>query len=138
MVFFIIIKHNSQRIKNKNFKKIGKLELWKHLITTLKGEKVFVDTDSPKIINSCRKSFPWVKAYSRNKEFIKLEKTKKASPTLLMIKNFLSKYVNNPNEVIVTTHVTSPFLKLKTIKKAANKLKSFDSVAAVTKDYNFA
>ena len=138
MVFFIIIKHNSQRIKNKNFKKIGKLELWKHLITTLKGEKVFVDTDSPKIIKSCRKSFPWVKAYSRNKEFIKLEKTKKASPTLLMIKNFLSKYVNNPNEVIVTTHVTSPFLKLKTIKKAANKLKSFDSVAAVTKDYNFA
>ena len=138
MVFFIIIKHNSQRIKNKNFKKIGKLELWKHLITTLKGEKVFVDTDSPKIINSCRKSFPWVKAYSRNKEFIKLEKTKKASPTLLMIKNFLSKYVNNPNEVIVTTHVTSPFLKLKTIKKAVNKLKSFDSVAAVTKDYNFA
>tara|TARA_B100000700_G_scaffold319448_1_gene414595 strand:- start:578 stop:1237 length:660 start_codon:yes stop_codon:yes gene_type:complete len=138
MVFFIIIKHNSQRIKNKNFKKIGKLELWKHLITTLKGEKVFVDTDSPKIIKSCRKSFPWVKAYSRNKEFIKLEKTKKASPTLLMIKNFLSKYVNNPNEVVVTTHVTSPFLKLKTIKKAANKLKNFDSVAAVTKDYNFA
>ena len=28
--------------------------------------------------------------------------------------------------------------KLKTIKKAANKLKNFDSVAAVTKDYNFA
>ena len=138
MIFFIIIKHNSQRIKNKNFKKIGKLELWKHLITTLKGEKVFIDTDSPKIIKSCIKSFPWVKAYSRNKEFIKLEKTKKASPTLQMIKNFLSKYVNNPNEVIVTTHVTSPFLKLKTIKKAAKKLSNFDSVAAVTKDYNFA
>ena len=138
MIFFIIIKHNSQRIKNKNFKKIGKLELWKHLITTLKGEKVFIDTDSPKIIKSCIKSFPWVKAYSRNKEFIKLEKTKKASPTLPMIKNFLSKYVNNPNEVIVTTHVTSPFLKLKTIKKAVKKLRNFDSVAAVTKDYNFA
>ena len=138
MIFFIIIKHNSQRIKNKNFKKIGKLELWKHLITTLKGEKVFIDTDSPKIIKSCIKSFPWVKAYSRSKEFIKLEKTKKASPTLQMIKNFLSKYVNNPNEVIVTTHVTSPFLKLKTIKKAAKKLSNFDSVAAVTKDYNFA
>ncbi len=138
MIFFIIIKHNSQRIKNKNFKKIGKLELWKHLITTLKGEKVFIDTDSPKIIKSCIKSFPWVKAYSRNKEFIKLEKTKKASPTLQMIKNFLSKYVNNPNEVIVTTHVTSPFLKLKTIKKAVKKLRNFDSVAAVTKDYNFA
>jgi CMP-N-acetylneuraminic acid synthetase len=138
MLFFIIIKKNSQRIKNKNFKKIGKLELWKHLVTNLKGQKVFIDTDSQQIINSSKKAFPWVTAYSRKKEFIKLEKTKNTSPTLSMIKNFLINYVKNPNEVIVTTHVTSPFLKLKTIKKAVKKLKQYDSVAAVTKDYNFA
>ena len=138
MLFFIIIKKNSQRIKNKNFKKIGKLELWKHLVTNLKGQKVFIDTDSQQIINSSKKAFPWVTAYSRKKKFIKLEKTKNTSPTLSMIKNFLINYVKNPNEVIVTTHVTSPFLKLKTIKKAVKKLKQYDSVAAVTKDYNFA
>jgi len=55
-----------------------------------------------------------------------------------MIKNFLTKHVNNDNEIIVTTHVTSPFIKIKTIKNAIKKLKSYDSVAAVTKDYNFA
>ena len=58
--------------------------------------------------------------------------------SLSMIKNFLTKYVNNDNEIIVTTHVTSPFIKIKTIKNAIKKLKNYDSVAAVTKDYNFA
>ena len=55
-----------------------------------------------------------------------------------MIKNFLLKYSKNDNDVIVTTHVTSPFIKLKTINNAAKKLNNHDSVAAVTKDYNFA
>ena len=138
MLFFIIIKHNSLRIKKKNFKKIGKYQMWEHLIRTLKGQKVFIDTDSPAVIKKCNNQFPWVKAYERNKEFIQLEKLKNASPTLKMIKNFLNKYVENDNEIIVTTHVTSPFLKINTIKKAAKKLKYYDSVAAVTKDYNFA
>lgn len=138
MFFFIIIKHNSQRINKKNFKKIKGLELWKHLILTLKNKKVFIDTDSKKIIYDCKKLYPWVTVYLRDKRFINLENSEKASPTLLMIKNFLVKYVKNDESVVVTTHVTSPFIKLKTIKKAAKKLNRYDSVAAVTKDYNFA
>ena len=138
MFFFIIIKEKSERIKNKNFLKIGKMEMWKHLVTTLKKQKVFIDTDSNRIIKDCKKLFPWVTPYKRDKKFIFLEKNKKASPTLLMIKNFLKKYVKNENEIIVTTHVTSPFIKIKTIKNAIKKLKKFDSIAAVTKDYNFA
>ena len=55
-----------------------------------------------------------------------------------MIKNFLDKYVGKINETIVTTHVTSPFIKLKTIKRAAKMLSKYDSIAAITKDYNFA
>ena len=108
------------------------------MIITLKNQKVFVDTDSNKILNDCRKNFPWVKVYLRDKKFIKLENSKKVSPTLLMIKNFLDKFIKNPNEIIVTTHVTSPFMKLQTFKDAAKKLKNYDSVAAITKDYNFA
>ena len=79
-----------------------------------------------------------MKAYSREKRFTVLENKKDSSPTLDMIKNFLTKYVKNNEEIIVTTHVTSPFLKLNTIKKAVKKLKNFDSVHSVTKDYNFA
>lgn len=138
MLFFIIIKHNSKRIKKKNFKKIGNKQLWQHLILNLKGETVFVDTDSEIILNKCKKYYPWVTAYARDKKFIRLENLKNASPTLGMIRNFLIKYSKYDNDVIVTTHVTSPFLKIKTIKDAAKKLKNYDSVAAVTKDYNFA
>ncbi len=138
MIFFIIIKHNSLRIKKKNFKKVGNKQLWQHLIYNLKGEKVFIDTDSKIILNKCKKYFPWVTAYPRDKNFIRLENSKNASPTLGMIRNFLIKYSKNDNDVIVTTHVTSPFLKIKTIKDAAKKLKNYDSVAAITKDYNFA
>ena len=138
MIFFIIIKKKSKRIRNKNFQKVGQYDLWKHLVLNLKNQKIFIDTDSTKIINFCKKNYPWVSPYFRNKKHIELESKKNYSPTLLMIKNFLIKYVKNENEIIVTTHVTSPFINLKTIKNAAKKLKNFDSVAAVTKDYNFA
>ena len=138
MIFFIIIKKKSQRIKNKNFIRLGSKELWKHLVLELKGEKVFIDTDSNKIIKDCKKYFPWVNVYPRKREHIEFEKKNTKSPALLMIENFLEKYVNNNNEIIVTTHVTSPFIKLKTIQKAAKKLFKYDSVAAVTRYYNFA
>ncbi len=138
MIFFIIIKHNSVRIKNKNFKKIGKYQLWQHLVLKLKGKKVFIDTDSKTILKKCKKDYPWVTAYLREKKFINLEKVKNASPTLGMIKNFLLKYSKNDNDIIVTTHVTSPFIQLKTISDAVKKLNNHDSVAAITKDYNFA
>ncbi len=138
MIFFIIIKHNSVRIKNKNFKKIGKYQLWQHLVLKLKGKKVFIDTDSKTILKKCKKDYPWVTAYPREKKFINFEKVKNASPTLGMIKNFLLKYSKNDNDIIVTTHVTSPFIQLKTISDAVKKLNNHDSVAAITKDYNFA
>ena len=138
MLFFIIIKHKSERIKNKNFRSLGNHQLWKHLILKLKSEKVYIDTDSDKVIKDSKKIFPFVNVYRREQKFINMENSKNASPTLLMIRNFLDKYVSDPNEIIVTTHVTSPFIKLATIKKAAKKLKYYDSVAAVTKDYNFA
>ena len=138
MLFFIIIKHKSKRINKKNFRRLGKYQLWEHLILRLKGCKVYIDTDSPVIINRCNKFFPWVKAYKREKKFIIQEYKKDTSPTLNMIKNFLNKYVKDNNQIIVTTHVTSPFLKLDTIKKAVKKLKNFDSVHSVTKEYNFA
>ena len=138
MIFFIIIKKKSQRIKNKNFIKLGSKELWKYLVLELKGQKVFIDTDCDKIIKECSKYYPWVFVYPRKKEHVEFEERKTISPALLMIDNFLKKYVENNNEIIVTTHVTSPFIKLSTIKKAAKKLKKYDSVAAVTKYYNFA
>ena len=71
----------------------------------------------------------------RDRKFIDLETDSdyKVSPVLLMIDNFLDKYVEDENEIIVTPHVTSPFIKLSTILDASKYLhkpfgRRYDSV----------
>ena len=41
---------------------------------------MFIDTDSDLVINKCKKLFPWVQAYQRDKKFIKLEMRKMLVP----------------------------------------------------------
>ena len=56
----------------------------------------------------------------------------------MMIKNFLMRYVENDNEVIVTTHITTPFLKRSTIIDASKKLKKANFVHSVSEHKHFA
>ncbi len=139
MKVFFIIKHNSQRIKNKNFKKISNLELYKKVLYKFKNFEVFVDTDSDKIIKSCKtdKNLRHVYSYKRDPKFIRMEKSKFESPTPYMIKNFLENYTNSKNEIVITSHITSPFIKIETIKDALKKMKNYDSVSSVQKIQNF-
>ena len=55
-----------------------------------------------------------------------------------MIENFLDNYVDDENEIIVTPHVTSPFIKLSTIQHACHFLDEFDTVQACTEHKEFA
>ena len=139
MKVFFIIKHNSQRIKNKNFKKISNLELYKKVLYKFKNFKVFVDTDSERILKSCKtdKNLKHVYSYLRDKKFIEMEKSNTKSPTPLMIKNFLNNYTEKKNEIIITSHVTSPFVKISTINDALKKMKTYDSVSSVQKNSEF-
>ena len=139
MKVFFIIKHNSQRIKKKNFKKILNLELYKKVLYKFKNFKVFVDTDSERIIKSCKvdKNLRHVFCYRRDKKFIEMERSNTKSPTPLMIKNFLDNFTKVKNEVIITSHVTSPFIKISTIKDALKIMKNYDSVSSVQKIQNF-
>jgi N-acylneuraminate cytidylyltransferase len=138
---FFIIKHNSERIKNKNFRKISKIPLYKIALYKLSKFKVFVDTDSDRIISECKKDtkLRHVYCYKRDKEFVDLEKSQKLSPAPLMIKNFLDTYVTNFKEIIVTSHVTSPFLKTATINRALLKMEKHDSVSScrLTQDFSY-
>ncbi len=138
MKYFIIIKEHSERVANKNFLDLGGKPLYKHLLDELKGEDVFIDTDSEKLYESLKSSE--VTCYKRSTECINLEVdgSFKVSPVLMMIDNFLEKYVTDENEVIVTPHVTSPFIKLATIRDAAKKLdEGYDSVLACTEHKEF-
>lgn len=139
MKVFFIIKHNSERVKNKNFKKICNVELYKKALYNFRDFEVFVDTDSDKIISECRKDrkLQHVFCYKRKKEFISMEKRKTISPAPYLIKNFLENYIQKKNEIVITSHVTSPFVSIRTIKDALKKMKNFDSVSScrMTQDF---
>lgn len=140
MKHFIIIKEHSSRVERKNFQTVAGLPLWKNLVYQLYGEDVYIDTDSASVYHEA-KDFEWLTCYGRLSRHIELEDDENfsVSPALLMIERFLDTYVEDENEVIVTPHVTSPFIKLSTIKKAAQKLEEgYDSVQACTEHQEFA
>lgn len=127
MKIFTYIKNDSKRIQKKNFQKIGGLPLWKHLMYELCkiNTEVFIDTDSKQILTEAKldKNFNnKIKCYFRDKKFIEMENdsANALSPALLMVQNFLDRYVVDDNETIILTHVTSPFLKKETLKKAVD------------------
>ena len=139
MKFFIIIKHSSERIKKKSFLKIGKHPLWEHFLRKFKSsDQIYIDTDSPEIYKKGKKKFKNFTFYMRDKKFIDYEKKGIKSPVLFMIKNFLLKYVKNINETIVTTHITSPFIKRSSIINASKKINNFEFVHSVTSHKEFA
>ena len=51
MKIFIPIKHNSQRVHRKNFRKFGKERLFKHTLLKYADQEDYVDTDSQEIID---------------------------------------------------------------------------------------
>jgi len=146
MKIFTYIKEDSNRIKRKNFRKIGTLELWKHLIYELVdlGQDIYIDTDSKEVIEQCSKDpiLRDVYAYPRNNFFIEMENdySNKLSPALLMLENFLDIYVEDGEETIVLIHVTSPFLKKETLQKAVEIYENsdYDYVHSVKKEKDFA
>ena len=138
MKFFVIIKEKSERLPSKNFLDLGGKHLYEHLLDRLDGEDVYVDTDSD-FIYSCLKNTQ-VTCYRRKQKFIDLETDLdyKVSPVLLMIDHFLDNFVEDDTEIIVTPHVTSPFIKLSTIISASKYLtKGYDTVQACTEHKEF-
>ena len=88
---FITIKENSQRVKKKNFIRFkNNTPLFKVLIYKLNKFKIYIDTDSKKIMKSINndKLIKNTTVYLREKKFIKMENDGK-SPGPYMIENFL-------------------------------------------------
>jgi len=130
MKIFTYIKESSERVVGKNFRLIGDNPLWKHCLYKFKDEDVYVDTDSEDVLRECiiDERLSKITAYRRNIEHVQMEENKhnKISPALLMVERFLREQVTDENETIVLTHVTSPFLKLETIKDAVRLYEQSD------------
>ena len=124
IVAIIPIKTNSVRIKNKNFKLINKIPLYRYLLDKLKEsdfDEIYVDSDSAKIRNYCNKmgyKFILRKPY--------LAKNNANGNDLL---NYHGKIISA--DVYFQLFVTAPLLKVDTINKCISIMKSkknYDSI----------
>ena len=135
MKIFTIIKENSERIPNKNFSDVHGHPLWWHLLSELDGLDVTVNTDSKKFIKQLQSyELKTIKVIKRLQKHIDWENNKllDSSPVEDMLFDFCKTL--DRSEIVVLTHVTSPFLKKNTIIDAIdmlqnnNKSKSIHSV----------
>lgn len=127
MIVFIPIKEISQRVPGKNFRKLKGTELYKKLLYKLTNHNVFIDTDSDIIINEIKKDkkLKNVTSYKRQKAL----RGHKVSVCDLIENFIIEKSVNNKN--ICQVHVTSPFIKEKTLIDAFSYFKKgYDSVVS--------
>ena len=127
------LKEKSQRLKNKNFKKLCGKQLYLHTFDKLNKQKKFFDI----YIDSSSKLFAKEsKKYGFN--FIQrplfLNRSNAQGNELLI--NCL-KYI--PNKTIIELLVTNPFVKISSLKKAINLLKKnniYNSATPIRKIYN--
>ncbi|MBG10810.1 MAG: hypothetical protein CMD92_06540 [Gammaproteobacteria bacterium] len=135
---FTIIKEQSERIPDKNFANVNGSPLWWHLLSELEGLDVTVNTDSQKFIRQLRESkLNSIKVIERLRKHIEWENDGNIdfSPVEDMLFDFCQTI--DKSEMVVLTHVTSPFLKKQTILEAIevlqqdHKSKSIHSVFQV-------
>ena len=125
MNIFVPIKHNSQRVHRKNFRRFGKEPLFKHTLLKYKKHNVYVDTDSQEIIDliSLDKRLKHVTTFSRS-ESLRGDTVSVCD----LIKDFINRF--KISEPIAQIHVTSPFLRPQTLMSACSFLDKYDSVAS--------
>jgi CMP-N-acetylneuraminic acid synthetase len=125
MKIFIPIKHNSQRVPNKNFRSLNNKQLWR--ITVEKVSKyytTYIDTDSDVIIEQCS-LIDNVVTFKRDQKLC----GDKVS-VVELLRNFKEKSRITDN--LCQIHVTSPFLSIDHIKVAEEKIyEGYDSVFGV-------
>lgn len=136
---FLIIKDKSERVFKKNFQLLDGKPLHQYFIDKRKNFDVYIDTDSDEILKfySNNKYSQFVTVYKRLQEHVQLETQGNTSPAPLMIKRFLETYAE-PAEVVVTSHITSPFIEDSTIMEALNFMQNHDSVSSVEEVREFA
>ena len=123
MKIFTIIKERSQRIPNKNFVDLNGYPLWWHLLSELDGLDVTVNTDSQKFIKQLQSyDLKTINILNRLQKHIDWENNENldSSPVEDMLFDFCKTL--NKSEVVVLTHITSPFLKKQTIFDAVDIL----------------
>ena len=133
---FLIIKNDSERVRRKNFQTIDNVPLYQYFINSKTEFDIYIDTDSREVFEFYEGK-DGITCYARKQEHIDMELSGNVSPAPLMIKRFLEEYVKESEDVI-TSHVTSPFIKSSTINNACALMDKYDSVSSVEEIKEFA
>tara|TARA_B100000029_G_scaffold507836_1_gene593367 strand:+ start:137 stop:799 length:663 start_codon:yes stop_codon:yes gene_type:complete len=133
IVAIIPIKTNSVRVKNKNFRLINKIPLYRYLLDKLKKsnfDEIYVDSDSLEIKKYCiRMGYKFI----QRKPY--LAKNNANGNDLL---NYHSKIVNA--DIYFQLFITAPLLKIETINKCITIMKSkkkYDSILTAKSVYTW-
>lgn len=127
------MRHNSERIKGKNYRPFAGLPLYHHIMLTLVKcpliNEIVIDTDSPIIQSGAKRHFPNVHIINRPEHL--------RSGDISMNTILLHDINHVEADWYLQTHCTNPLLKPETITKAINALingyPKYDSLFSVTK-----
>ena len=129
IIALLPMRHNSIRVKGKNYKKLGRKMLFEYVLESLiksnSFKKIIVNTDSPIIKDKIKKKYKNIIIHNRPKKLCS------GMISMNKIIEFDCKKIDN--EYVFQTHSTNPFLSVKTIKQSIKKFLKYknDSLFSV-------
>ncbi len=126
------MRHTSERVPGKNYREIGGMPLYHHVVKALLACKsiseIAIDTDSPVILEDCARNFPSVRLFVRPEEL--------RDGQIAMNEILLHDVALIDADFYLQTHSTNPLLKSQTIERAISTFLSAwperDSLFGVT------
>jgi len=111
---FVPMRHESERVKGKNYRPLGGRPLYHHIILSLLAcdqiDEVVIDTDSPLITADAKSAFPSVRVLARPEHLL--------GGDVPMNDVLLNDVEQVPADYYVQTHSTNPLLRAETIGRA--------------------
>ena len=132
IVAFVPMRHDSERVKGKNYRPLGGRPLFHHVVSSLLAcreiDEVVIDTDSSLIAEDVASSFPEVRIIPRPDHLLGGE--------VPMNDILLYDIEQVDADLYVQTHSTNPLLRAKTIERALGSFikqrDRYDSLFTVT------
>jgi CMP-N-acetylneuraminic acid synthetase len=129
---FVPMRHESERVKGKNYRSLGGRPLYHHIVLSLLAcgeiDEVVIDTDSPLIAAETESAFPDVRVLARPAHLLWGE--------IPMNDVLLNDVEQVEADLYVQTHSTNPLLRAGTIQRALETFlsarDSHDSLFTVT------
>jgi CMP-N-acetylneuraminic acid synthetase len=129
---FVPMRHDSERVKGKNYRPLGGRPLYHHIVSSLLAcpqiDEVVIDTDSPLIAGEAESAFPEVRVLPRPEHLLGVD--------VPMNDVLLNDIEQVQADLYVQTHSTNPLLRTETIQAALDAFLDarhlYDSLFTVT------